>query len=293
MTEELNLDEIRLLRRPIAVSDPDRPYIMEILMGDNLLLEGRYSVALEKFNEIVKMFPQSPRALYGKAEALEHMAIEKKSNKLMDTAIDFYYEAGMESFIATNDLKVASLLRLSEVAHSRGKFPLAIKALEKLCEIQGRNPGFANRLGVAYLTAGNARKARTQFDQVLEEFPGNPFAKAHIGYFLFAEKKYEAALPMLLEGIHSARGIRTNAKFYLYAGECLTKLNRTDEVHVCMHVCMFVCMHVCMFVCMHVCMYACMFVCLLYVCDNKQLARLICVSRIYKFQPKMEGFISQ
>ena len=99
------VSDMRLLRRPVPAEDSDRPYIIEILNGDNLLLEERFSEALEKFNEVLKMFPQSPRGLFGKGETLTGLARQKSSNKLRDTAIDFYQDAA-NSFLAPKDLKV-------------------------------------------------------------------------------------------------------------------------------------------------------------------------------------------
>ena len=100
-----DVKDVRLLRRPILAGDADRPYIIEILNGDNLLIDERYSEALEKFNEILKMFPQSPRGLFGKGEALVGLAEQKSSNKLLETAIEFYQDTASAS-IATDDLKV-------------------------------------------------------------------------------------------------------------------------------------------------------------------------------------------
>lgn len=99
------MEDIRLLRRPVSPGDADRPYIIEILNGDNLLLEERFSEGLEKFNEVLKMFPQSPRGLYGKGETLTGLARQKSSNKLLDTAIEFYQDTA-DSFLAPHDLKV-------------------------------------------------------------------------------------------------------------------------------------------------------------------------------------------
>ena len=101
----ISVSDMRLLRRPILPNDADRPYIIEILNGDNLLIEERYSEALEKFNEILKMFPQSPRGLFGKGETLTGLAEQKSSNKLRETAIEFYQDAA-NSFLAPKDLKV-------------------------------------------------------------------------------------------------------------------------------------------------------------------------------------------
>ena len=87
--EDINLNDIPLLKRPIPPSDSDRPYIIEILTATTLLEDKKYWEALERFNSILKTFKQSPRALYGKAVTLYYMAMEKRSNELLDTSIDF------------------------------------------------------------------------------------------------------------------------------------------------------------------------------------------------------------
>ena len=226
----INLNDIRILRRPFNPSDPDKPYSMDILAGDELLKEKRYTIALEHFNGIIKKFPQSPRSLYGKAVALAHMAEEKRSNKLMDSAIDFFYKAGIESPIANEDIRVAALVELVDRAKERGKMPLAIKALEKLNNLRSDDYYYANQLALAYLLSGNKRKAKSLFKKSLEAFPENYFAKAQLGYILYIEKRYEQALRHLLDGIRKDESVRKNPKFYLYAGDTLVRLNRSDEV---------------------------------------------------------------
>ena len=222
----------RVLRRPYKPDDPDRPHLVDLLSGDNLLLEGKYTLAMEKFNEVLKQFPQSTRAMYGKGVALRHMAREKRSNKLLDTAVDFLYKAGMESFMGSEDVRIEALKELADTAYERGKTQLAIKALEKLVEYKKEDPDAANQLGMGYLAVGNKKKAKSHFKKVLEQFKGDHFAKAQLGFILFSEKKYEEALPLLLEGIRENEIIKTNPKFYLYAGDTLTRLNRSDEVKI-------------------------------------------------------------
>ena len=221
---------MRVLRRPYKPDDPDRPHLVDLLSGDNLLLERKYTLAMEKFNEVLKQFPQSPKALYGKGVALKHMAREKRSNKLLDTAVDFLYKAGMESFMGSQDVRIEALKELSDTAYERGKTQLAIRALEKLAEYQADDADVANQLGMGYLAVGNKKKAKSHFKKVLEQFKGDNFAKAQLGFILFSEKKYEEALPLLLEGIRENEIIKKNPKFYLYAGDTLTRLNRSDEV---------------------------------------------------------------
>lgn len=220
----------RLLRRAYPASDPDKPYLVEIINGDNLLEAGEYSRALEAFNGVVKKFPQSPRGLYGKAMTLSFMAEAKKSNKLMDTAIDFYKKAGLESFVGSEEVRVAALVELADRAYERGKPGLSIKALEKLVELREDNTLFSNRLGLGYIADGKARKAKAHFKKHLEKFPEDHFGKAQLGYVFYSEKRYEQALPLLLDGIRNDKGVKNNPKFYRYAGESLAKLNRSDEV---------------------------------------------------------------
>lgn len=220
----------RILRRAYAGSDPDKPYLVDIINGDNLLEAGEYTMALETFNSVIKKFPQSVRGLYGKAMALSQMAKEKKSNKLMDTAIEFYKKAGIESFVGNEEVRVAALVELSDRAYERGKPGLSIKALEKLVELREDNVLFSNRLGLGYIADGKTKKAKAHFKKHIEKFPDDHFGKAQLGYVFYSEKRYEQALPLLLDGIRNDEGVKQNPKFYRYAGESLTKLNRSDEV---------------------------------------------------------------
>ena len=234
--EDISLNDIPLLKRPIPPSDSDRPYIIEILTATTLLEDKKYWEALERFNSILKTFKQSPRALYGKAVTLYYMAMEKRSNELLDTSIDFFYQVGIDSFLTPEDIRISALLQLSDLARRHAKPQLSVKALEKLCGIKSDNSSYANMLGVSYLVAGNIRKAKAQFKKVLKKFPDNYYAKAHIGFVLYSDKQFEEALPLLLEGLRNDPDIKTNPRFYLYAGESLMRLNRSDEVSVCVHV---------------------------------------------------------
>ena len=230
--EDISNNDIPLLKRPIPPSDSDRPYIIEILTATTFLEDKKYWEALERFNSILKTFKQSPRALYGKAVTLYYMAMEKRSNELLDTSIDFFYQVGIESFLTPEDIRISALLQLSDLARKHAKPQLSVKALEKLCSIKGDNSSYANMLGVSYLVAGNSRKAKAQFKKVLKKFPDNYYAKAHIGFVLYSNKQFEEALPLLLEGLRNDPDIKTSPRFYLYAGESLTRLNRSDEVSV-------------------------------------------------------------
>ena len=123
-------------------------------------------------------------------------------------------------------------MRLAELCQERGKHAAAIAALERLYELEGDDPAIANRLGAGYITTGDTKKAAEHFRKLLNETPDNYYAKAHLGFLLFRDKKYEEALPLLIEGIRRDASIQRNGRFYLYAGEALTRLNRSDEARL-------------------------------------------------------------
>ena len=228
--EEIRLADIPVLRRPLTPSDQDRPYILEILAADDLLQAGNYNGALEKFNEVLGRFRQSPRASFGKAQVLEHMAEKKASNKLLDTAIEYYHDVAFESFIANDDLKLNALIRLAHHAQHRGKMTLAIKALKKACKMEPTNIKYAINLGVALLTDKQTDEALEQFHKVLNRWPESSTAHAHLGYLLYLGKKYKEALPHLLTGVRGKGGMEDDPKYHLYTGDALMRLNRSREV---------------------------------------------------------------
>lgn len=228
----LNIAEVPVLRRPVPADDPDRPFIIEILTGDNLINDGQYSDAVQTFNSILKQFPQSPRASYGKAVALDHLAEAKKKSKLQDTAMDFYYNVAFESIIASDDLKLNALIRLADRAHHQQKFGLEIKALTKASNMEPTNSRYATKLGIAYLRAKRMDEAKIQLQEVRDKWPeASALAAANLGYMYYLDNQCEQALPLLMAGIDSEdAGTSRNPKFYNYVGDCLVRLNRTTEV---------------------------------------------------------------
>lgn len=227
--KRINNLKSRVLRQPLTGADPDRPHVLDIIAADNLLVAGDYREALDRFNAILSQFPQSPRALLGKGLTLVRMAKEKKSNKLMDTAIDFFRKAGLESFLSTPAVKLSALLAMVDHARDRGNLKLAIEGTEKLMELYEDNAVYANQLGILYLSQGSMKKARAQFKNNVEKFD-NSYSKAQLGYILYSEKQYEQALPLIVEGIRQDEEIRMNGNFYNYAGDILVRLNRSEEV---------------------------------------------------------------
>ena len=224
---------VRLLQKPISANDPDKPHESSIFAGDALLQKGKWSSAVQEFDKVLSVFPQSSRALYGKAVALDRLSSEQRSNGLLDQCIVLYSSVGLTSALASSELQVAALDALAERAQFRGKTKLAVKALIKLYRILHYNDiDVAHRLGMAYLIAGQNGEAKNHFEAVLGQWPDDSFSKAHVGFVLYSDGNYEEAVPYLLAGVYNDSEIRKTAKFFGYAGDALIRLHRKKEAQV-------------------------------------------------------------
>lgn len=225
------INDLPILRRPIPPSDPDRPLIMEILEADDFLRVGDYAQALEKFKKILKRFKQSPRGLLGRGLALEGLGKTKESVKYLDKAIDTYYNLAFESGpLANEDIRLAALLGLAECSERRHKTKILIKALKKAVEMEPKHELYATKLAQAYMKGTQMERAQKLLEEVVDKWPGNSLAHANLGYLLYRGGSYEEALPHLVKGLLENKEVQRNGKFYLYTGETLTKLNKSEEV---------------------------------------------------------------
>lgn len=228
----VDLTDIPVLQWPIVPSDPDRPFIIEILTGEKAIRRRKFKQALQEFEDILARFPQSPRGMFGKAETLCAFAEHKRSNKYLDLCIDAYWNVGIENILTSGDLRRVALLRLADRATFRGKTKTSLRAWAELTRYFPEERHYARQVALLYHTANVNDKALKHFKAIVAKWPDDTFSKAHIGLILKSEGKCEEALPMLLEGLRNDKDVRELAKFYHHTGECLTQLQRHDEAHV-------------------------------------------------------------
>lgn len=229
----VDLSDLPILRRPIPPGDPDRPYVIEILTGDNLLSEGDYNEALNKFNSILKQFAQSPRAALGKALTLDKLAEKKQNVKILDNAVKQYKKVAFESQLANEDIQLNALLRLAVCAERQKNPSLGIEALRKALEISPSNERYAVKLATAYIKSNAVPEAKALLTNATDQWPNHTLATAMLGYVLYTERDYSGALPLLMTAIRDNEEVGKDAKFYQYAGDILHRLGRSKEVRVC------------------------------------------------------------
>ena len=228
--DNVDLTDIPVLQWPIPPADPDRPFIIEILTGEKAIRRKKYKQALQEFESILSRFPQSPRAMFGKAETLCTFAEYKRSNKYLDLCIDAYWNVGIENILTSGNIRREALLRLADRATFRGKLQTSLRAWGELTRYFPEERHYARQVALSYLTANKNNKALEHFKAIVAKFPDDAFSKAHMGLILKLEGKLEEALPLLLEGLRNDEDVRKMAKFYHHSGECLTQLGRHEEV---------------------------------------------------------------
>ena len=228
----VDLTDVPVLQWPIVPSDPDRPFIIEILTGEKAIRRKKFKQALEEFEGILTRFPQSPRGMFGKAETFCAFAEYKRSNKYLDLCIDAYWNVGIDNFLTSGDIRRVALLRLAERATFRGKMQTSLRAWVELMRYFPEEKDYAREVASLYLTANKNDKALEHFKNIVAEWPDDVFSKAHIGLIMKMEGECEEALPMLLEGLRNDEDIRNTAKFYYHTGECLTQQQRHEEVMI-------------------------------------------------------------
>lgn len=224
---------LRLLQKPISADDPDKPHEKSISAGDSLLQSGKWSRAVQQFDKVLNVLPQSSRAVYGKAIALDNLSAEQRSNTLLDQCIALYSSVGLSSALASSELQVAALNALAEKAEFRGKRKLTVQALSKLYhKLRPDDLDVAHRLGIAYLIAGQNAEAKNHFEAVLGRWPDDLYSRAHIGFVLYSDGRYEEAVPHLLPSLYNDTEIRKTSKFFVYAGDALIRLHRKKEAQI-------------------------------------------------------------
>ncbi|XP_034999145.2 aspartyl/asparaginyl beta-hydroxylase isoform X1 [Hippoglossus stenolepis] len=219
---EHKLKEKAKKKKPKLLNKFDKTIKAEIDAAEKLLKKGKAEEALRAFEALVQQYPQSPRALYGKAQAEDEVAEKLRSNDMLQRAINSYREAAELPDVAPDLLK-AALKRRAERQQFLGRMRGSLATLEKLVQIFPDDVSLKNDLGVAHLLLGDNKGAKKVYEEVLEAAPGNGFAKVHYGFILKSENKIAESIPYLKEGLESGEPGTDDGRFYFHLGDALQR----------------------------------------------------------------------
>ena len=208
-------------------------------------LDADFAERLDRADALVKSNPEksvaiydgilaetehmSPRALYGKARAKDQLSEKKKSNALLEEAIQLFSSVLELGEAAPDALFRMAGVRCAERMQFRGWSDKAVAVLAKLISRFPEESQLRNDLGVQYLTIGHNRHAKEVFERELKRNPDNGFAAAHLGFVLKSEGDLAGGAELLGRGIASGQEGAAQGKFYYHLGEALQRLGRKAE----------------------------------------------------------------
>ncbi|MEQ2250979.1 hypothetical protein ILYODFUR_006384 [Ilyodon furcidens] len=210
-------------KKPKLLNKFEKTIKPEIDAAEKLRKKGKLEEALKAFDSLVRQYPQSPRARYGKAQAEDDLAEKLRSNDMLQRAISTYGEAA-ELPDVTSDLLRATLKRQAERQQFLGRMRGSLATLQKLVDIFPDDFSLRNDLGVAHLLLGNNKGAKKVYEEVLAVAPSNGFAKVHYGFILKAENKIAESIPYLKEGLESGEPGTDDGRFYFHLGDALQRV---------------------------------------------------------------------
>ncbi|KAG8224642.1 hypothetical protein J437_LFUL003076, partial [Ladona fulva] len=211
------------------------------------------AIAVAKFSAILRTHPNSPRAFYGRARAIDRLAAKQKSNHLLGEAIDAYISLLLlpTSVLTSNgtqntkpvhvpdDLYKAAGEECISRIRFRGHHHKAVQVHQLLKKRFPNEPRYPIQLAVTYLMENHLQNAKEVLQGVLNKWPDSGSALVHMGFVLKATagklneedkiKQLEVAADYLKRGIASGEDGTIDGRFFFSLGDALVRLHRREE----------------------------------------------------------------
>jgi len=190
----------------------------------------------------------SPRAQLIKAKAQDALSRQKRSNQLLEEAINSFSKVLTMAQVPNAFIQEAAN-RCVDLMLFRGWNMRAQQVQKLLIQRFPLNATLHNRLGVLHLLSGQNGDAKRAFQTVLDRVPDEGFALGHLGFILKLEATdpksgqtpeeqvavLSRAVDHLRQGIDSGEpGVSKEGKFYFHLGDGLRRLGRqqsADQVY--------------------------------------------------------------
>ncbi|KAK3607047.1 hypothetical protein CHS0354_015358 [Potamilus streckersoni] len=199
--------------------------------ADTLFEQGELDEAQKHYERILAKYPDSPRAVYGKAETLNKLAELRQSNPVLEESIETMSRV-LQLPDTPDELFIAAGRKLADRQQFRGWGGKAVGTWKQLIQRFPDKLEFQNQLGVSYLMIGQNEKARNAFKTVLEKTPSDGFAQVHLGFIIkTTDNNPQAAIPLMRAGIESGAPGTVDGRFFFQLGDALQRTNQSDEAY--------------------------------------------------------------
>ncbi|KAL3888160.1 hypothetical protein ACJMK2_000539 [Sinanodonta woodiana] len=199
--------------------------------ADTFFEKGQLDEAQKHYESILAKYPDSPRAMYGKAETLNKLAELRQSNPVLEESIETMSRV-LQLPDTPDELFIAAGRKLADRQQFRGWGGKAVGTWKQIIQRFPDRLEFQNQLGVSYLMIGQNEKARNAFKTVLEKSPSDGFAQVHLGFIIkTGDNNPQAAIPLLRAGIESGATGTIDGRFFFHLGDALQRTNQSDEAY--------------------------------------------------------------
>lgn len=187
--------------------------------------------ALESYEELLSQHPRMVPALVGKAQTLDLMAEQQKSNVILGDAVEAYRDVILHhaADVDNETLKVIAERCIDRVRF-RGQYSKAIDVHQALIRRFDAEPRFRNQLAVTYLLSNRLAEAKVVLHETLMRWIDDGFALVHYGFVVKnLDKDMEQAVQYLREGIETGHEGTHDGRFYFHLGDALQRLGKQQE----------------------------------------------------------------
>ncbi|XP_076437632.1 aspartyl/asparaginyl beta-hydroxylase-like, partial [Babylonia areolata] len=198
--------------------------------ADDWLAKGKFEVALNHFDNILRKHPGSPRAQLGRADALDSVASKRRSNEVLEQCILGYERLIYHGEDVMPELMKTAGRRLAKKQQFRGWGSKAAKTMQYLVEQFPEDVSLQREQGVSHLMVGQSEDARRVFQRMLQKNPDDGFAQVHLGFIVkTTDNSLLEAIRLLQSGIDSRQEGTQDGRFYFHLGDALQRLGRAEE----------------------------------------------------------------
>ncbi|CAH1378327.1 unnamed protein product [Tenebrio molitor] len=192
-------------------------------------IQNNTAYAIKLFDVLLQNYSSSPRSLYGKAQALDVLADQKRSNEILQKAIATYFKL-LDLEDVPDPLFEAAAERCINRLRFMGNYNRAVDVHLKLIARFPEEPKYRNQLVVSYLTVNRVKKARMMLQETLSKYPNDGFALVHYGFILkTVDNNLHESISYLERGISTRAPGVIDGRFYFHLGDALARLGRTEE----------------------------------------------------------------
>ncbi|CAJ0949247.1 unnamed protein product, partial [Mesorhabditis belari] len=218
-------------KRHAITNRDDHKHREALDQADHLVEKHEYDEAIKLFNQVLKIYPDSPRAHFGKGRAYDIRAEMHAEDSDVDLALEEYEEV-IENDDTPDALFRQAASRVVERSRYRGKMHQALNAQRSLIDRFPDEKKHQTDFGLTFLMMKRHDDARKVFRNVLDEDPNNALALAYYGYILkVADRDLEGGVHLMRKGLIRGGDQITDPKFYYHLGDGLMQLGRPVDAY--------------------------------------------------------------